>query len=256
MASMEPRFPEASCCDKYILVPENCHFLYEALKEECIDYGINPDDIYLSSARDRVVLIKNYFGVPAWALPWTHRAETDYEIEGPAKTGIHIDQGEESNWAELPNLCPESKWTAEEAEHRKREAKISARIRKLMDEAKELGMLRPDEKEPEYYDLIMPREDATAADLLERAELNCDENYEISKVQDILVDKGEATREKLVYIGMVMTTPDFLTEEELKAFRYDLACQIMRMLHAKWKPLEESIKKMKELKEMMQNPGA
>ena len=255
MASTSGGFLNDVNRNEYITMPKGCDWLHRAIEEKCADYSILPENIYLSTANDRVVLSRNYSGVPAWALNWTVLAETDYEIEGPNKIGIHIDQGEGSDWAELPNLYPESKWTKTEAEQRKREAKISTKIRGLMDEAKKLGMLRTNIKEPEYHDLILVREGATAAELLEKAELRDDRRYEISEVLDILVEKGVATRDKLSYTGMVMTTVEWLSEDEIKAFHYDLACQTMRMMHAKWKPLEESIATIKELKEILRPVG-
>ena len=254
MASTSEGFLDSVNRNEYITMPKRCDWLHKAIEEKCADYKILPENIYLSTANDRVVLSRNYSGVPAWALNWTVLAETDYEKEGPNKVGMHTDQGEDSNWAELPNLYPESKWTKTEAEQRKREAKISAKIRGLMDEAKELGMLRTNIKEPEYHDLILVREGATAAELREKAELREDRRYEIAEVLDILVEKGAATRDKLSYTGMVMTTTDTLAEDELKAFRYDLACQTMRMLHSKWEPLRKCIETVKELQEILPIP--
>ena len=103
MASMEAGFPnEARCVDNLIL-PEEFTWLRRALENRC-------DNVYAGSEKDRVVLIKRYYNVPAWALTWTRKAEADYKSEGTNALGLHIDQGENSGCAEFPELYPEGKW--------------------------------------------------------------------------------------------------------------------------------------------------
>lgn len=242
LASVSGYSLEETYSNIYLTLPVDCKWLYQAMSDKSGTYGIHPDDIYQSTAKDRVVLCKLYTGVPAWALFWTKEAENDYETGGPNKVALHIDQGENgTNWAELPNLYPEKLWSPTDALIRTREAEISKGIRALMNRAKKVGMIIPNVVEPDYYDIYLMNGEYSAKELLEKAELNTNQKYSMEEVLNRLVSAGCATRDKVSYVNQVMTTPDRLNPSELEEFRFNMACRTMRRLHGKWDLLAKSV---------------
>lgn len=239
----------------YLTLPADCKWLYQAMSDKSVSYGIQSDDIYQSTAKDRVVLCKLYTGVPAWALFWTKEAENDYEAGGPNKVALHMDQGENgTNWAELPNLYPEKLWSPADALVRTREAGISKNIKTLMTRAKDIGMIVPNVAEPDYYDIYLLNGEHSAKELLEKAELNNNQKYNMEQVLNKLVSANYVTKEKLSFVNQVMTTPDRLNAIELEEFRFGMACRTMRRLHGKWNALVKSIEVYEELKGILPEP--
>lgn len=239
----------------YLTLPADCKWLYQSMVDKSMTYGIQSDDIYQSTAKDRIVLCKLYTGVPAWALFWTKEAENDYEAGNPNKVALHIDQGENgTNWAELPNLYPEKLWSPADAITRGREASISKRIRDLMTRAKDIQMISPNVVEPDYFDIYLLNGEYSAKELLEMAVLDSNVKYSIGQVLDKLVEANCVTKEKLSYVNQVMTTPDRLTPAELSDFRFGMACRTMRRLHGKWDALAKSVETFENLKAILPEP--
>lgn len=239
----------------YLTVPDNCKWFYEAISN--VAKGSNSSgkiSVYKSSAKDRVVLCRLYAGVPAWSLFWTPGAEESYEGvngDGVRTIGLHMDQGSpETDWAELPNLYPENLWSNAQRKKRKREEDISKKIRNSMQRAKELGMLRENEKDEKYYDIILLTKDRTAKELFESAQLDVKKKYDFEDVLDILVSKGELSRNKIEFINQVMTTIDDLTKEELEEFRFGLSGRTIRRFVGRDKLLDKSITVIEELKKL------
>lgn len=132
--------PEDLYSRVYLTIPENCTYLKQAIMEIANQYGITRPNIYESSAKDRIVLAKNYVGVPAWALSWVKDAE-DYYLtgNGPRAIGLHIEQGKTGrDWELLPNLYPKNLWDEADAKIRSAEIKWFDDIEKLLKEAERL----------------------------------------------------------------------------------------------------------------------
>ncbi len=235
----------------YLTIPENCPWLYKAVIDKAMGYGIHPEFIYQSTARDRIVHCSLCAGIPAWAFFWLKGAEEEYEKDnGPAsKTGLHMEQGKAGkNWAELPNLYPERLWSKSDREKRGREEALSKQVRVWMKSAEELDLLTENTGAKEYMDLAWLTGRYSAKELLEKAELDQTKKYTLKEVLDKLRENGALRKERVEYSRMVMSTPEKLTEEEWKAFRFDLACRIMRRYRSKWEPLQQTIKTVEELK--------
>ncbi len=234
----------------YLTVPEECKWLYQAMVDRAPGSGIDPNYIFKSTAKDRVVLCRLYTGVPAWAFFWTKGAEEEYEKVSPNKVGLHIEQGEGgNNWGELPNLYPEKLWDVSDRSKREREENLSKNVKTWMKEAKGLDLLTPNLREKDYMNLALLAGTYTAEELLEKAELSESQKYSLRELIDILVSKGYLEEEKVQYVNMVMTTPDKFTAEEFEEYRFNMACRIMRRLHGKWDSLQETISVVKELNE-------
>lgn len=228
----------------YLTLPDNCPWLNEAMENIANNYNIRNDNIFKSSARDRMVLCRLYAGVPAWALNWIAEAEEDYEA-AHNEIGLHMDQGiSGTNWDELPNLYPEKLWDMAQKKIRMREAGISQGIRENLERAKELCLLVANPSDSVYYDLTLLREDMSAETLYEAAGLNQTNEYKLREVLDILAGKGVMEIFKIEMVGMVMTTPEEsrFSQEEKQAFRFDLACRTLRRFHKEYKMLEKTIK--------------
>lgn len=238
----------------YLTVPEDCKWLYQAMVDQANAYQMDPNLIYKSTAKDRIVLCRLYAGVPAWAFFWTKGAEETYEEESPYTVGLHMDQGKQgTNWAELPNLYPEKLWSAGEKEVRQREAGISQRIRTWMTTAKDLGLLEAHDSDKDYMNLSVLKQKCSAEELLANAELSDSKKYSLKEVLDILTEKKYFAKEKVNHVNMVMTTTDKLEEKEQEEFRFEMACRTMRRLRNKWKDLEETIAIVQELKVLNEN---
>ena len=252
LASTTDDFALSACYKNvYYTVPSNCQWLYKAIKEISGNNEVN--QVFKSSAHDRVVLCHLYSGVPAWALNWTPRAEETYE-KNPQYIGLHIDQrGKETDWISLPNLYPEKKWTAVQRIQREREASISQRIREAMGKAKSLHMLYDhieNDQITDYMDVLLLLKDMSADDLFRAVLLDSRKKYSIEEILRTLIDENLLTPFQISYTGQVMTPTNrgSMTSEQRNDIRFDMACRTIRRRHNERLLLEKTVPVIEELK--------
>lgn len=247
LASTRDFLLEDCYSNNYLTVPDNCQYFYDAICDIAADY--HGTTVYKTSAIDKIVLCRRYAGVPAWALHWTKGAEDIYErIDNATEVGLHMDQGSNgTNWRELPNLYPAKLWDADMRERRVREAAISRDIQDHMRTAYELNALTENPLQKEYYDIVLLKEEKSPEKLLQTAELDPKKKYSMKEVLDILVEKNVLERFTINYTNQIMTTIDRFTDDELKEFRFQLACRTIRRFHEKYRLLPETVKVLTEL---------
>ena len=213
--------------NQYLTIPDNCPWLYQAIEEK----GVVPkDNIFKSSARDSIVMSVVYSGVPAWSLTWLPKAEETYEsADGPKEVGLHIEQSEKGrNWEELPNLYPENLWKDNQVKLRVREKKIIDGVREKMNKARDLGLVKRDDFDDKYYDLLVFDRDKNPQQIAESLELSQNKRYEPKQVYNMLMDSGEAVFVKIEFSRCVMTDDKIRDKDKKEAFTWDLASRIVR----------------------------
>lgn len=256
LASPQNRFAlSETYSNVYLMLPDNCPWLFEAVLDQGETYGIRQENIYKSSARDAVTLCRLYAGVPAWALFWTAGAEACYEGndgQGPLRTGLHMDQGESgTNWADLPNLYPERLWSQAERARRSREAAISGQVRRDMERAAGMGLLLKDAADPQYYRAWLLKGHPALEELTRDIELKGNKRYAQKEALCYALGSGHFESVRVCFVNMVMTTPDAMEPEKLEEFRFGLACRIMRRKWNEYRRLQETLNMAGELEEFV-----
>ena len=246
LASVRTDFHLAGCYKNiYLTVPEQCGWLYQAILNMSATFGLQRENIYLSTANDNIVWSSLYAGVPAWALAWTPEAEKDYEVATPNAIGLHIEQGVSGrNWGELPNLYPEELWSSHERQIRGREAAISAGVRGNMSEARERGLLIP---APDLYLLTRFRPGETADSLWASLKMTENQRYTPAEMYRMLHEAGKAADIRVECVGFVTTDPDAMTAEQKDALAYDLSCRVVRKNSRERKELARTLEIARDL---------
>ena len=213
--------------NQYLTIPDNCPWLYKVIEEK----GVVPkDNIFMSSARDSIVMSVVYSGVPAWALTWLPRAEETYESgAGPNEVGLHIEQSEKGrNWGTLPDLYPENLWKDREVELRVREKTIIDNVREKMNKARWLGLVKRNDFDDKYYDLLVFDRDKEPQQIADSVDLSQNKRYEPKQVYKMLMDSGEAKFVKIEFSRCVMTDDKIKDKDKKEAFTWDLASRLVR----------------------------
>lgn len=235
-----------------LLLPSDSKLLDQAVADKSSIFGIPLDNIFWRNSKDRITLCKWYTGIPAWALFWTKDAEENYEIDGPNKVGLHINQGTKGiRGTNLPNLYPEKLWSPTDFAIRDRESAISKEIRGILDRAKKIEMMKLNAIDTDYYDIYLLNEAYSESDLFAMAEHSNNFGYSMSQALDILEAVNYVRKEKIDFIGQVMTTPDASDITELENFRFDMACRTIRRLPHKWDIIKNSLEIFEKLNKII-----
>ena len=138
-------------CFNVLLCPEQTEELNELIKQELKERGVGTND-YTSKNANTFSFFTSQFALPAEAFSWVATGEKDYQTCKDS-IGRHICEGS-SDWHGLPNLLNPIRWNEVEPDYQfKDECVLRAYIGKLLDTAKEYGLLSQFDSQAKRYNL-------------------------------------------------------------------------------------------------------
>lgn len=178
---------------KILMVPENCRELANELEAQApLGYTVERSDM-----EDKIIAYRAVLGIPPYALRVIYSSEEVYEATD--RLGLHISEGKENHYRNLPNPLPVSAYCLG-GHHvsNRREKALAQECKDMVLHAIDLGLATKEtDNQQEIYSVSIIKDSDKAKDLIDaylESKLDPKKN-----LQEILEDAGvEMERHKLM----------------------------------------------------------
>lgn len=223
---------------KVLMVPENCRELADELETQAAFLGY---EVERSNMEDKIIAYRAVLGIPPYALRVVYSSEEVYEATD--RLGLHISEGKENHYRNLPNPLPVSAYClgGHHVSNRREEA-LAQECKDMVLRAIELGLATKEmDDQHEIYFVSIIKAPDKAQDLIDaylKSKLGSKKN-----LKEIVEDAGvEMEPHKL----MISRVRSILSSTELRegnndGYYKEMAGRVLRLLPELHQPLRKTL---------------